>query len=142
MKKLYSKKWRGDGLDHGCPLRIKLKENNMEKTGRSAGRPAEGMKAGVPKGFAREYKKFLDGKYGDITKRQFAKILGIGVSILHRYENCIRSINKQEKKELKVLASDFGLLYREDVQEIIETCKSYEEGQMRMMRVYSAVYMG
>lgn len=113
----------------------------MKKTGRSVGRPAEGMKAGIPKGFTREYKKFLDGKYGDITKRQFAKFLGIGVSTFHRYENCIRSINKQEKKELKVLASDFGLLYREDVQEIIDTCEGYEEGRRKIMEIYTAVYM-
>lgn len=110
----------------------------MEKTVRSA----EGMKASVPKGFVGEYKKFLDGKYGNITKRQFAKMLGIGVSTFHRYENCIRTISKQEKKELKILAGDFGLLHREDVQEIIDTCESYEEGQKRIMRVYTAVYMG
>lgn len=114
----------------------------MEKTVRTVGRPAAGMKTDVPKGFAEEYKKFLDGKYGDITKRQFAKMLGTGVSTFHRYENCVRTISKQEKKELKVLADDFGLLHREDVQEIIETCKSYEEGQKRIMRVYTAVYMG
>lgn len=35
---------------------------------------------------------------------------------------------KAEKKELKILADDFGLLHRADVQKIIETCKSYAEG--------------
>lgn len=113
----------------------------MEKTVRSVGRPTGKTETGVPQGFAREYKKFLEGKYGDITKRQFAKMLGTGVSTFHKYESCVRTINKQEKKELKVLADDFGLLHWEDVQEIIETCKSYEEGQKRIMKVYTAVYI-
>ena len=50
-------------------------------------------------------------------------------------------ISKQDKKDLKILADDFGLLYRKDVQEIIETCKSYAEGQQKIMRVYEAVYL-
>lgn len=47
----------------------------------------------------------------------------------------------QEKKDLKVLADDFGLLHRADVQEIIETCRNYDEGQKELMRVYEKVYM-
>lgn len=50
-------------------------------------------------------------------------------------------ISKQDKKDLKILADDFGLLYRKDVQEIIETCKSYAERQQKIMRVYEAVYL-
>ncbi len=65
----------------------------------------------------------------------------MGFSTFHKYENSVRAISGQEKKELKVLAGDFGLLHREDIQEIIETCGSYEEGQKRIMRVYTAVYM-
>lgn len=57
----------------------------------------------------------------------------------------MKPINKQEKKDLKVLADDFGLLNRKDTQksieEIIETCKSYAEGHQKIMRVYTAVYM-
>jgi len=53
----------------------------------------------------------------------------------------IRNLCRQEKKELKVLADDFGLLQRKEVQEIIENCKSYAEGQQKIMRVYTAVYM-
>lgn len=53
----------------------------------------------------------------------------------------MRSLCKQEKKELKVLADDFGLLHRADIQEIIETCKSYSEGQRAIMRVYEKVYI-
>lgn len=50
-------------------------------------------------------------------------------------------ISKQDRKNLKTLADDFGLLYRKEIQEIIETCKNYAEGQQKIMRVYEAVYM-
>ena len=53
----------------------------------------------------------------------------------------MRNLCRQDKKELKVLASDFGLLDRKDVQEIIANCKSYAEGQRKIMRVYTAVYL-
>ena len=56
-------------------------------------------------------------------------------------EMAVKTINKQDKKDLKVLADDFGLLHRADVQEIIANCKSYAEGQQKIMRVYTAVYM-
>lgn len=52
-----------------------------------------------------------------------------------------KTVSKQDKKDLKILADDFGLLHREDVREIIETCKSYAEGQQKIMRVYTAVYL-
>lgn len=52
-----------------------------------------------------------------------------------------KTINTQEKKDLKTLAKDFGLLHRKEIQEIIETCSSYAEGQRKIMRVYTAVYM-
>lgn len=52
-----------------------------------------------------------------------------------------KTISKQDKKDLKVLADGFGLLYRADIQAIIETCKSYAEGQQKIMRVYTAVYL-
>lgn len=56
-------------------------------------------------------------------------------------ESTKKIISKQDKKDLKVLADDFGLLHRREVQEIIETCKSYAEGQQKIMRVYMAVYL-
>lgn len=46
------------------------------------------------------------------------------------------------KKDLKVLADDFGLIHREDVQEVIQNCKNYAEGQQYIMKVYDMVYMG
>ena len=52
-----------------------------------------------------------------------------------------KMISRQDKKDLKILADDFGLLHREEVQKIIETCKSYSEGQQGIMRIYDTVYM-
>lgn len=49
--------------------------------------------------------------------------------------------DKCYKKELMTLADDFRLLQREDVQEIIENCKSYEEGRQKIMRIYEAAYL-
>lgn len=45
------------------------------------------------------------------------------------------------QKELMTLADDFGLLHREDVVEIIETCGNYAEAQQKIMRVYEEVYL-
>lgn len=122
------------------------KGNYMENyIARPVGRPPKETGRIVPDGFREEYKKYLSGKYGKITRKQFAKLLGIGASTLNKYINSIGYINSQERKELKTLADDFGLLNRNDVQddirEIIETCKSYEEGQRRIMEVYTVVYM-
>lgn len=52
-----------------------------------------------------------------------------------------RNLCRQEKKELKVLASDFGLIGRKGVKEVIDTCSSYAEGQRAIMRIYNQVYM-
>ena len=49
-------------------------------------------------------------------------------------------MNKWEKKDLETLADDFGLL-QNDVQEIIQNCKTYAEGQRKIMRVYTKVYL-
>lgn len=49
--------------------------------GKTLGRP----KAEIPEEFKKEYKKFKDGKYGDISALQFAKMLGIGRSTLYKY---------------------------------------------------------
>lgn len=52
-----------------------------------------------------------------------------------------KTISKQDRKDLQVLADDFGLSYRKDVQEIIQNSRSYAEGQQKIMRVYMAVYL-
>lgn len=56
-------------------------------------------------------------------------------------ESPIKKISRQDRKDLQVLADDFGLAYRKDVQDIIQSCKSYSEGQQKIMRVYTAVYL-
>lgn len=52
-----------------------------------------------------------------------------------------RNLCREEKKELKVLADDFGLAERNDVQEIIESCSNYNEGQRKILQIYNQVYM-
>jgi len=52
-----------------------------------------------------------------------------------------KKMSKQDRKDLQTLASDFYLLNRKDIQEIIESSKSYLEGQQKIMRVYMAVYL-
>lgn len=49
--------------------------------GKTLGRP----KAELPKEFIKEYKKFKDGAYGDMSASSFAKMLGIGRSTLYKY---------------------------------------------------------
>lgn len=49
--------------------------------GKILGRP----KAELPKEFIKEYKKFKDGAYGDMSALAFAKMLGIGRSTLYKY---------------------------------------------------------
>ena len=47
----------------------------------------------------------------------------------------------QNRVKLRILADDFRLLDREDVQEAIKTCKDYSEGQHKIMGIYDKVYM-
>lgn len=53
----------------------------------------------------------------------------------------IRNISKQDRKDLKVLADDFGLIDRKDVQQIINSCNSYTEGHRAILRIYNQAYM-
>ena len=53
--------------------------------GKTLGRP----KAELPKDFIKEYKKFKDGDYGDMSAMSFAKMLGIGRSTLYKYINIL-----------------------------------------------------
>lgn len=46
------------------------------------------------------------------------------------------------KKELKVLAGDFFLLDRPEVQEAIVNSQNYEDGRRKIMKVYEMAYMG
>ena len=56
-------------------------------------------------------------------------------------ESTLKKMSKQDRKDLQIVASDFCLLNRKDIQEIIENSKSYAEGQQKIMRVYMAVYL-
>jgi hypothetical protein len=56
-------------------------------------------------------------------------------------ESPTKKISRQDRKNLQVLADDFGLSYRGDVQDIIQNCESYSEGQQKILRVYAAVYL-
>lgn len=49
--------------------------------------------------------------------------------------------NKEYKKELRTLASDFRVIHRKEVQESINTCQSYEEGRRKILKAYEMVYM-
>lgn len=53
----------------------------------------------------------------------------------------MRSLCREDKRELKVLADDFGLLERKDIQNIINSCVTYNEGQEKILSVYDQVYM-
>lgn len=52
-----------------------------------------------------------------------------------------RNLCKADKKELKILADDFRLLHRKDVQEAIKNSKNYAEGQRAIMWIYTKTYM-
>ena len=84
-------------IDIVITLKAHMAEQEREKTvqrinqgldaarakGKTLGRPKEGL----PKEFIKEYEKFLNGDYGEMTKTGFAKYLGIGRSTLYKYIN-------------------------------------------------------
>ena len=53
----------------------------------------------------------------------------------------MRNLCREERRELKVLADDFGLLERKDIQNIIDSYVSYDEGQRKILSIYNQVYM-
>lgn len=53
----------------------------------------------------------------------------------------MRNLCREERKELKVLADDFGLFERKDIQNIIDSCVTYDEGQRKILSIYNQVYM-
>ena len=86
-------------VDIVITLKAHMSQQEREKTvarinqGLSAAR-ARGTKLGRPKveltdNFIKEYNKFKDGKYGDMTATGFAKMLGIGRSTLYKYKKHI-----------------------------------------------------
>lgn len=59
--------------------------------GTKLGRP----QAELPDNFIKEYKKFKEGKFGDMTAIGFAKMLGIGRATLYKY---IKAFENEEGK--------------------------------------------
>ena len=84
-------------IDIVITLKAHMAEQEREKTvqrinqgldaarakGKTLGRP----KAELSKEFIREYERFKNGDYGEMTKTGFAKYLGIGRSTLYKYIN-------------------------------------------------------
>ena len=64
--------------------RIKQGLDAARAKGKTLGRP---KKAELSKEFIREYERFKNGDYGEMTKTGFAKYLGIGRSTLYKYIN-------------------------------------------------------
>lgn len=62
--------------------------------GKVLGRPEEELS----EEFKKEYKKFNDGLYGDMTKTNFAKMLGISRSTLYNYINQYEEEKKNNSK--------------------------------------------
>ena len=99
-------------IDIVITLKAHMAEQEREKTvqrinqgldaarakGKTLGRP----KAELSKEFIREYEKFLNGDYGEMTKTGFAKYLGIGRSTLYKYINMYekeRGLNSVRAKD-------------------------------------------
>lgn len=88
-------------VDIVITLKAHMSQQEREKTvarinqGLDAAR-AKGTKLGrpqveLPDNFIKEYKRFKDGKYGDMTATGFAKFLGIGRATLYKYINIYES---------------------------------------------------
>lgn len=63
--------------------RINQGLDSARAKGKKLGRPA----ADLPSNFIKEYNKFKNGEYGNITSSGFAKMIGIGRSTLYKYIN-------------------------------------------------------
>ena len=50
-------------------------------------------------------------------------------------------VKRGEKRELEILASDFSLLDRRDVREIIRNNKNYADSRRVILKIYDMVYM-
>ena len=62
--------------------RINQGLNVAKANGKTLGRP----KSDLPKNFIKEYNKFKNGHYGNMTSSGFAKMLGIARSTLYKYK--------------------------------------------------------
>lgn len=53
----------------------------------------------------------------------------------------MRTLCRDDKRELRRLATDFGLAYKSEVQKAISTCQNYEDGRRKIMKAYEMAYM-
>lgn len=61
--------------------RYKFRLKVAKAKGKALGRP----KAELPSNFVKEYKKFKEGTYGNMSAMSFAKVLGMERSALYKY---------------------------------------------------------
>lgn len=71
--------------------RIKQGLKVAESKGKKVGRPA----VELPKEFIKEYEKFKNGTYGDMSAISFAKTLGIARSTLYKYIDIYNKTNSK-----------------------------------------------
>ena len=61
--------------------------------------------------------------------------------LIRKRRNKTMGVKRGEKRELEILASDFGLLDRRDVREIIRNNKDYADSRRAILKIYDMVYM-
>lgn len=61
--------------------------------------------------------------------------------LIRKRRNKTMGVKRGEKRELEILASDFGLLDRRDVREIIRNNKNYADSRRAILKIYDMVYM-
>jgi len=61
-----------------------------KEKGKKLGRP----NVKLPDNFLKEYRRFKDGKYGDMSATAFAKMLGIGRATLYKYINIYETVQE------------------------------------------------
>lgn len=84
-------------------LKAHMAQQEREKTGqrinqgldvaRAKGKVLGRPKIELPKDFTKQYDKFKNGDYGDMSATGFAKVIGIGRSTLYKYINIIEGKN-------------------------------------------------
>ena len=70
-------------------LPLNAEGKRVGRSGKTQGRP----QAELPSNFIKEYKKFKNGDYGNMSASAFAKMIGIGRSTLYKYINIYSESN-------------------------------------------------
>jgi hypothetical protein len=63
------------------------------------------------------------------------------LELIRKRRNKTMGVKRGEKRELEILASDFCLLDRKDVREIIRNNKNYADSRRAILKIYDMVYM-